>query len=59
MLKELRMGGMPEEKLRSFVAEQAEGEWELPHESLFGYDALRDARRTLKERGLLEETPST
>ncbi|MCC7334305.1 MAG: serine/threonine protein kinase [Pirellulaceae bacterium] len=53
LLKELRMGGMPEEKLRSFVAEQAEGEWELLYESLFGYDALRDARRTLKERGLL------
>lgn len=53
LLKELRMGGMPEDKLRSFVAEHAESDWELLYESLFGYDALRDARRTLKEKGLL------
>ncbi|QEG40311.1 protein kinase domain-containing protein [Roseimaritima ulvae] len=57
LLRELRIGGVEESKLRRFIARYAGKRWEAFFESLFGYDALRQTRRMLQTSG--EDTPGS
>ena len=45
LLKELRLRGEFEESLRAFVCRHAGRQWEEFHEALFGYSAMRAARK--------------
>lgn len=51
LLRELRISGVEENKLRRFIARYAGKRWEAFFESLFGYDAMRQARRMLQTSG--------
>jgi len=51
MLRELRIAGVDESKLRAFVARYAGKHWETFFESVFGYQAMRELRRMLQMTG--------
>ncbi len=53
LLKVLRLGGMEENGIQRFVAEFAGRHWEELFECLFGYEAMRGARKTLSAEGKL------
>lgn len=50
LLRSLRLQGVDEEALRHFVAKYAGTHWEGFYEALFGYEAKRAARESLKAR---------
>src|SRR5262249_4265187 len=45
LLKQLRLGGLPEEAIRQFVCKYSGQHWEEFFEALFGYEALLQARK--------------
>jgi serine/threonine protein kinase len=53
LLKVLRLGGMEESGIQRFVAEFGGKYWEELFECLFGYGAMRSARKTLSAEGKL------
>ncbi len=53
LLKVLRLGGMEENSIQRFIAEFGGRHWEELFECLFGYDAMRGARKTLSAEGKL------
>ncbi len=55
LLRDLRISGVEETKLRRFIARYAGARWEAFFESLFGYQAMRQARRMLQTSG--EDAP--
>ena len=48
LLKQLRLRGADEAKIRESVANNAGGNWEELYETLFGYDAMREMRTRLQ-----------
>jgi tRNA A-37 threonylcarbamoyl transferase component Bud32 len=51
LLRELRVGGLPEHSIQQFVAEYSGKNWEEFFETLFDYDSMRAARNALSESG--------
>lgn len=51
LLRELRVGGLPEHSIQQFVAEFSGKNWEEFFETLFDYDSMRSARNALHEAG--------
>ena len=49
LLKQLRLRGTDEAKIREAVAENAGGHWEEFYETLFGYDTMRAMRTRLQQ----------